>query len=171
MTEADIQPDQTLASALDNLSGIERDMAELGKLVRERLFYLIIHDLKDNSDDVLSTGGRLCNAHIQYFLLASNRGKITNTFIQNATDQDFKQYLRFMWNQGLSTKGKGNIRRELSQEKSAVYSAINEAFRSKFVSGTSPLYRLVLLTVCFCLPTNARIVDYLCFFRNALPRI
>jgi hypothetical protein len=136
MTEA-AQPASTLASALDNAAGIERDMEKLGTLVRERIFYKVVHDLKDeNDDDVLKTGGRLCNATIEYFLLPSNRGKITNKYIKNAPEADFKQYLRFMWNQGLTTKGKGNIRKELSHEKSAVYAAINEAFRSKFISCT-----------------------------------
>jgi hypothetical protein len=153
MTEAGTLPESTLANALDNAPGIERDMGELGTLVREKLFYIIIHDLKDQSDDVFKTDGRLCNASILYFTKVSNRGKITNKNIQNATEEDFRQYLRFMWNQGLSTKGNGNIRREMSQEKSAVYSAINEAFRSKFVSGKDPLYQLFLMTL-LLLPAN-----------------
>jgi hypothetical protein len=133
---------------MNNVAGIERDMGELGRLIREKLFYMIVHDLKDNSDDVFETGGRLCNASIQYFLQPSNRGKITNKCIMDASEADYTQYLRFMWSQGLSTKGKGNIRRELSQEKSAVYSAINEAFKSKFPSRSSPL-SLYSSTNCF----------------------
>jgi hypothetical protein len=113
-------------------------------LVRERLFYIIIHDLKDTSDDVLKLDGRLCKASIKYFHMASNRGKITNKYIQNATETDFHQYLRLLWKQGLSTKGKGNIRRELSQEKSAVYASINEAFKSEFIWCTSPIHLLSL---------------------------
>jgi hypothetical protein len=148
--------------------GIERDMKELGTLVREKLFYIIIHDLKDNSDDVLKTDGRICNTSIKYFLKASNRRKITNKYIQSATETDFKQYLRFMWNQGLSTKGKGNIRQELSQEKSAVYASINEAFKSKFISGTSPINSIFVLTdLLLC----ARIDADLCCCGRALPRI
>jgi hypothetical protein len=147
--EADTESAQTLASAMDNTDGIERDMKELSRFVREKLFYLIVHDLKDDSSDVLKTDGRVCNASIQYFLQASMRGKITNKYILEASEKDFHQYLRFMWTQGLSTKGKGNIRRELSREKSAVYASINEAFKSKFVSCKSPVSLLIVLTVFF----------------------
>jgi hypothetical protein len=168
MTEAAADQDQTLASAMGNAAGIERDMAELGTLVREKFFNMIVHDLKDNSDDVLTTDGKLCNACIDYFLKVSNRGKITNSCIRNASERDFKQYLRFMWNQGLTTKGKGNIRRELSQEKSAVYAAINEAFKSKFVFKTSPLYPPVELTNWLL---HGRIGAYLCCGGSAFPCI
>lgn len=41
-------------------------------------------------------------------------------------------YLKDLWTTALNTKGRGNIRRELSSEKSAVYAALNEAFRSKY---------------------------------------
>jgi hypothetical protein len=150
MTQAATEtPTSTLASAMNNVAGIEKDMGELGRLIRNKLFYMIVHDLKDNSDDVFETGGLLCSGHIQYFLRPENRGKITNKCIQNASEEDYTQYLRFMWNQGLRTKGKGNIRRELSQEKSAVYSAINEAFKSKFPSCTSPPLSLYRSTNCF----------------------
>jgi hypothetical protein len=133
MTEAQIQPGaRTLARAMNDEAGIEKDMVQLGKLVREKLFYIIIHDLKDDSIDVLRMNGELCNLSTQYFLMAKHRGTITNRYITGASETDFKEYLRFLWNRGLSTKGKGNIRRELSQEKSSVYAAINEAFRSKF---------------------------------------
>jgi hypothetical protein len=144
MTGTNTEPEPTLASAMNNAPGIEKDMAELGTLVRERLFYIIIHDLKDTSDDVLKLDGRLCDASIKYFHMTSNRGKITNKYILNATETDFREYLRFLWNQGLSTKGKGNIRRELSQEKSAVYASINEAFKSEFIWCTSPIHLLSL---------------------------
>jgi hypothetical protein len=134
MEEAVIQPsEKTLAKAMNNEVGIERDMVQLGKLVREKLFYIIIHDLKDESTDVLGLNGEICKLSIQYFLVAQHRSKITNGYIMGASEIDFKEYLRFMWNKGLSTKGKGNIRRELSQEKSSVYAAISEAFKSKFV--------------------------------------
>jgi hypothetical protein len=70
MTEADTEQIPSLASAMGNAAGIERDMAELGRFVREKLFYMIVHDLKDN-DDALRTDGKLCGASIKYFLLAS----------------------------------------------------------------------------------------------------
>jgi hypothetical protein len=138
------EPHPTLANAMDNSAGIERDMKELGKLVREKLFYMIIHDLKSSGDDLFRTDGDLCNASILYFHTAANRGKITNQYILLASERDFKQYLRFMWNRGLTTKGNGNIRKVLSNEKSSVYSAINQAFKSKFVSCSC----LLLLSLC-----------------------
>ena len=168
MTVAGAVAPPTLASALDNAAGIERDMAVLGTLVREKLFYIIVHDLKDNSDDVFRTDGPLCNASIKYFLKVSNRGKITNKYIQNATEKDYRQYVRFMWNQGLTTKGRGNIRKELSHEKSAVYAAINEAFKSKFAYSTSLLYPILILTD---LLLYGRTDAHLCHYRCALPRI
>jgi hypothetical protein len=44
-------------------------------------------------------------------------------------------YLKDLWTTALNTKGRGNIRRELSSEKSAVYAALNEAFRSEYCCG------------------------------------
>jgi hypothetical protein len=107
--EADTESKQTLASAMDNTGGIERDMKELGRFVREKLFYLIVHDLKDDSSDVLKTDGRVCNASIQYFLQASMRGKITNKYILEASEKDFHQYLRFMWTQGQNSVQKERV--------------------------------------------------------------
>ena len=65
--------------------------------------------------------------------------------MQNATDEEIRAYLKWLWKEGLkpTTKGKGNIRRDLSNEKSAVYAAISEAFKSKsrgciaMISGSS----------------------------------
>ena len=52
-----------------------------------------------------------------------------------ASEKEFKAYLRFLWKEGLKTnwKGKGNIRCDLSNEKSAVYAAISDKFRSKWL--------------------------------------
>jgi hypothetical protein len=49
-----------------------------------------------------------------------------------ATKEEMTVYLKDLWTTALNTKGRGNIRRELSSEKSAVYAALNEAFRSKY---------------------------------------
>jgi hypothetical protein len=49
-----------------------------------------------------------------------------------ATKEEMIVYLKDLWTTALNTKGRGNIRRELSSEKSAVYAALNEAFRSKY---------------------------------------
>jgi hypothetical protein len=58
-----------------------------------------------------------------------------NADIHGASDDEMKaSYLKHLWTKGLSrkTKEKGNIRKNLSLEKTAVYAAINDAFRSKF---------------------------------------
>jgi len=57
-----------------------------------------------------------------------------NPDIHGAPDNEMKAYLKFLWSKGISndTKGKLNIRKNLSMEKTAVYAAINDAFKSKF---------------------------------------
>jgi hypothetical protein len=59
--------------------------------------------------------------------------KVTNVHMKKATNDEMTVYLKDLWTAALNTKGRGNIRRELSSEKSAVYAALNEAFRSKLV--------------------------------------
>ncbi len=105
-------------------------MTILSKFVREELFYVFVHDFKNENDDCLALA---CEEFIAYCLEDENKGLITNPHIQHASDNEFKAYLRFLWKEGLKTnwKGKGNIRRDLSNEKSAVYAAIADKFKSK----------------------------------------
>ena len=58
-----------------------------------------------------------------------------NADIQGASDEEMKGYLKHLWTKGISkeTKGKGNIRKNLSLEKTAVYAAINDASKSKLL--------------------------------------
>ena len=49
----------------------------------------------------------------------------------DSTPEEKEQYLKFMWKEGLKAKGKYNIRKALSNEKSAVYAGISESFKSK----------------------------------------
>ena len=113
-------------SAVQNENGVENDMATLCKWVREDLFYVVIHDLKIENDQTMSEDGSLCASFVKCFLERENRSYIVNADIHGALDDEMKAYLKHLW-----TKGKGNIRKNLSMEKTAVYAAINDAFRSK----------------------------------------
>jgi hypothetical protein len=121
-----------LAEAMANQAGIDRDIRVLSKFIRGILFYHIVHDLKNEKDDVLSEAGKLGKYFVHHFLKEANIGEMTNGSIIGATNAETKQYLKFLWNKGLTMKGRGNIRRELSNEKSAVYAAISDVFKSKF---------------------------------------
>jgi F420-0:gamma-glutamyl ligase-like protein len=132
MAAPTVQQVSHLAKAIRNRVGIDRDILVLSKFTREILFYHIVHDLKNEKDDVLSDTGVLGRYFVFYFQLEDNKSEITNSQIRGASEEDTKEYLKFLWNKALTMKGKGNIRRELSSEKSAVYAAISDAFKSKF---------------------------------------
>ena len=110
--------------------GVKADMKSLSKFVREELFYVFVHDFKNEEDDCLALA---CEEFVEYCLEPDNKKSITNPHIQTATVVEFKAYLRFLWKEGLKTnlKGRGNIRKDLSHEKSAVYASIADAFKSE----------------------------------------
>lgn len=110
--------------------GVKADMKSLSKFVREELFYVFVHDFKNEDDDCLALA---CEEFVEYCLEPDNKKSITNPHIQTATVVEFKAYLRFLWKEGLKTnlKGRGNIRKDLSHEKSAVYASIADAFKSE----------------------------------------
>lgn len=112
--------------------GVKADMKTLSKFVREELFYVFVHDFKNDDDDCLALA---CEEFVEYCLEPDNKKSISNPHIQTATPVEFKAYLRFLWKEGLKTnlKGRGNIRKDLSHEKSAVYASIADAFKSKYI--------------------------------------
>ena len=126
--------------------GVKTDMTILSKFVREELFYVFVHDFKNENDDCLALA---CEEFIAYCLNDENKGLITNPHIQQASDKEFKAYLRYLWKEGLKTnwKGKGNIRRDLSNEKSAVYAAIADKFKSKCCTIRCVMFCLLALTI------------------------
>ncbi len=126
------EPTSHLALAMESQAGIDRDIRVLSKFIRRKLFYHVVHDLKNENDDVLSEKGKLGIYFVKYFLKEANKTEITNGNIVGAPEKETELYLKFLWNKGLNMKGRGNIRRELSNEKSAVYAAISDAFKSKF---------------------------------------
>jgi len=123
---------QTYLKAKQNEIGVESDLLTLCKWVREELFYVLIHDLKSENDLTMSEEGTICNTFVQQFMKLENRASIVNPNIHGA---EMKAYLKYLWSMGLSneTKGKLNIRKNLSMEKTAVYAAINDAFKSKYL--------------------------------------
>jgi hypothetical protein len=131
MVQPTVQVSQ-LTDALNNQAGIDRDIRVLSKFIRGILFYHIVHDLKNEKDDVLSEKGILCKYFVHHFLKEPNKSEMTNGGIRGASEAETEAYLKILWNKGLNMKGRGNIRKELSNEKSAVYAAISDAFKSKF---------------------------------------
>jgi hypothetical protein len=119
--------------AIQHEMGVAADMRTLSKFVREQIFYVFVHDFKDDKDDCLSADGEVCQEFIESYFDVDHNESILNPCLENATDEEIKAYLKWLWKEGLkaTTKGKGNIRRDLSNEKSAVYAAISEAFKSK----------------------------------------
>ena len=119
--------------ALQNEHGVDNDLNTLCKWVREELFFVLIHDLKSENDQTMSEEGPLCSMFVKCFMKRENRSSIVNADIQGASDEEMKGYLKHLWTKGISreTRGKGNIRKNLSLEKTAVYAAINDAFKSK----------------------------------------
>jgi hypothetical protein len=115
-----------------NEVGVNADMGVLSKYVREKVFYVVIHDLKNPSDDVFRTGGPLCNSFIRCFCVPANRKSLVNAHIVAAKERDLKEYLQFLWKKGITERGTNNIRKVFSNEKSSVYSAIRDAFLRKW---------------------------------------
>ncbi len=115
--------------AIQNETGVDNDLMTLCKWVREELFFVLIHDLKSENDQTMSEDGPLCSMFVECFLKRENRSSIVNADIHGASDEEMKGYLKHLWTKGISkeTKGKGNIRKNLSLEKTVVYAAINDA--------------------------------------------
>jgi len=119
-----------LVKAKTYRQGWNNDLLALSKFVKEQIFYVVVHDFKNESDDPLDVNhGAIC----QNLFLKKFPSKVTNVHMKRATKDEMTMYLKDLWTTALNTKGRGNIRRELSSEKSAVYAALNEAFRSKYL--------------------------------------
>lgn len=128
--------DRKYIAAIKNSPAVEADMATLCKWVREELFFVLIHDLKNEEDDAMSVDGPLCDRFVRCFLARENRACIVNADMDQASDEIMIAYLKFLWTKGINKERreiKWNIRKNLSMEKTAVYAAINDAFRSKFL--------------------------------------
>lgn len=119
--------------AINNKHGVRQDMEALCKFVRETLFYAMIHDARGSgaspSDEVMGENGKACQIFIHVFL--RDKDKISNIELHDGTADEKGQYLKYLWKEGLKAKGKYNIRKALSNEKSAVYAGISETFKSK----------------------------------------
>jgi hypothetical protein len=120
--------------AVNNKHGVRHDLEVLCKFVRETLFYALIHDARGSganpNDEIMGENGKACHIFVHVFL--RDKDKITNTELLESSRDEKEHYLKFLWREGLQTKGKYNIRKALSNEKSAVYAGISESFKSKF---------------------------------------
>lgn len=119
--------------AISNKHGVRQDMEAMCKFVRETLFYAMIHDTNgsgtNTNTDIMGENGKACQVFIHVFL--RDREKISNVELVTSTQEEKSQYLKFLWKEGLQAKGKYNVRKALSNEKSAVYAGISESFKSK----------------------------------------
>ena len=121
-----------LNNAYKNKHGVGLDLDNCGKFVRDTLFYAIIHDTKGEEgspSDIMGVKGKACAMYVYAFM--KNPKKILNNELLHADNSEREEYLKWIWNEGLKRRGKGNIRKELSHEKSAVYSMVSETFKSK----------------------------------------
>ncbi len=89
--------------------GWNNDLQALSKFVKEQVFYVVVHDFKNESDDPLDVNrGAICqNLYLKRF-----PSKVTNVHMKSATKEEMTVYLKDLWTTALNTKGKGNIRRE-----------------------------------------------------------
>jgi uncharacterized DUF497 family protein len=119
--------------ALDNKHGVRLDMEAMCKFVRETIFYALIHDARGSAtnpnDEVMGESGKACQIFVHVFL--RDKDRISNVELLESTAEEKEQYLKFLWREGLRTKGRYNLRKALSNEKSAVYAGISESFKSK----------------------------------------
>ena len=120
--------------AVNNKYGVRQDLEALCKFVRETLFYAMIHDARGSgtnpNNEIMGENGKAIHIFIHIFL--RDREKISNMELIESTREEKEQYLKFLWKEGLRTKGKYNILgKALSNEKSAVYAGIAESFKSK----------------------------------------
>ena len=120
--------------AMNNRHGVRHDLGALCKFVRETLFYALIHDARgagtNPNDEVMGENGKACQIFVHVFL--RDKEKISNIELLDSTLEEKEHYLKFLWREGLQTKGRYNIRKALSNEKSAVYAGISESFKSKY---------------------------------------
>jgi hypothetical protein len=120
-------------TAVNNKHGVRHDLEALCKFVRETLFYALIHDVRGSgmhpNDEIMGENGKACQIFIHVFL--RDKDKISNTELLESSREEREHYLKFLWREGLQKKGKYNIRKALSNEKSAVYAGICESFKSK----------------------------------------
>lgn len=120
--------------AMNNRHGVRNDLEALCKFVRETLFYAMIHEARgagtNPNDEIMGENGKACMIFIHVFM--RDKEKISNVELVDSMEEEKEHYLKFLWKEGLQTKGKYNIRKALSNEKSAVYAGIAESFKSKW---------------------------------------
>ena len=128
--------------AINNKHGLRQDMEAMCKFVRETLFYAMIHDTNGSgtnaNNDIMGENGKACQVFIHVF--SKDKDKISNVELAESNQEEKSQYLKFLWKEGLRAKAKYNIRKSLSNEKSAVYAGISESFKSKWVHPSATMH-------------------------------
>jgi len=128
--------------AINNKHGLRQDMEAMCKFVRETLFYAMIHDTNGSgtnaNNDIMGENGKACQIFIHVFI--KDKDKISNVELIEGNQEEKSQYLKFLWKEGLRAKAKYNVRRALSNEKSAVYAGISESFKSKWMKARTTMY-------------------------------
>ena len=118
---------------MNNKHGVRQDLEALCKFVRETLFYAMIHDARGSgtnpNEEIMGESGKACQIFVHVFL--RDKERIGNAELLDSTREEREHYLKYLWREGLQTKGRYNIRKALSNEMSAVYAGISESFKSK----------------------------------------
>ena len=142
--------------AVNNRHGVRNDLEALCKFVRETLFYAMIHEARgagtNPNDEIMGENGKACMIFIHVFM--RDKEKISNIELVDSMEEEKEHYLKFLWKEGLQTKGRYNIRKALSNEKSAVYAGIAESFKSKWAMVGMVDCAMKLTTVAFFIPKN-----------------
>ncbi|KAG9291335.1 hypothetical protein G9A89_000484 [Geosiphon pyriformis] len=82
------------------------ELQALSKFVKEQVFYMVVHDFKNESDNPLDVNHR---AICQNLYLKRFPAKVTNVQMEKATKEEITAYLTDLWTTALNTKGRGNI--------------------------------------------------------------
>lgn len=75
-------------NATSHAGGVKTDMTILSKFVQEELFYVFVHDFKNENDDCLALA---CKEFIAYCLDDENKGLITNPQINRQATRNSRR--------------------------------------------------------------------------------
>ena len=66
--------------AIQHDVGVAADMRTLSRFVREQVFYVFVHDFKDDKDDCLSAEGEVCQEFIESYFDPDHNENIESMF-------------------------------------------------------------------------------------------
>lgn len=86
----------------------------------------------------MGENGKACQIFIHVFL--RDKDKISNIELHDGTADEKGQYLKFLWKEGLTAKGKYNIRKALSNESRPFMQVFQNALKvSETIMGSAML--------------------------------